>query len=108
VAQDRERAKGDQLVAGIVDPPVHGLGRSWTPGRPPPSRAGVPATVRLSSTLDERDGLGASGIIGQPEPMEDDERLEDVVVPVRRPVERHPLGVDRLAGSQGGEDPMVE
>ncbi len=111
---DAQRVEGDHLVG---DPaPVERLDAA--PGRPrraPPASTRAPAAINAPAVGDEVAG-GAHAAIGRVAgPGEDEERLQDVVVPVRREVQlgdgrrqqpARPPGEDDLVGEEQLGSPL--
>src|SRR5690606_10585193 len=85
--------------------PVDHLG--WSTGAfraAPPVAAGLPPAIRLAALLQDVEGVGAAWIAGVPKPGQDDQPLQDVVVPVRRIAQRQPAPVDHIVACGRTED----
>src|SRR5918996_1642222 len=106
-AEHAERMQGQQLVRPGA--PVDNLDvAALRARRLPPAAAGTPAAVREPSLLEQVDTVSCARVVREPHAGEHDQRLEEVVVPVRRRVRRHERLTDRLTADERPEESVLE
>ena len=77
------------------------------PGRSPPAAACAPAAVGEPPLLEQIEAVRRTRVGREPHPREHHERLDEVVVPERRRVQRGERLVDRLARRKRTEEAVL-
>src|SRR5438034_2229141 len=105
--EDSERVQGDQLVRAAPTP-VDDLGLPGAARRAPPASPRLPAAVRPPEAEQVGESVVHALVVELAEAAEHEQRLQDVVMPVRRVVERQPAALDHLAGAERAKESMAE